>query len=241
MGDLGNNPTRKMTVLYGQDYACYGAPVKLEFDRVQMATLAREARREDRRDAILDVARECFVADGYGATSMSTIAARLGGSKGTLYNYFKSKEELFEAFVRRSCMRLRNQLDSFPGDGDARERLLRIAETFINHLMAPEAMAIHRLVVGEGERFPELARLFYEAGPRVGLPRTAELIKRLMDAGVLRPSDPVMAAHHLKDLALSGLFYPRLWAIIPDPSAAERRRHAEIAVDTFLRAYAPEA
>ena len=230
-----------MTVLYGQSYACYGDPVKFQIGRMQMATLAREARREDRRDAILDVARECFVAEGYGATSMSTIAARLGGSKGTLYNYFKSKEELFDAFVRRSCMRLRDQLDSFPEDGDARERLLRIAEAFINHIMAPETMAIHRLVVGEGERFPELARLFYEAGPRVGLPRTAEILRRLMDQGVLRQSDPVMAAHHLKDLALSGLFYLRLWGIIPDPSAAERRRQAETAVDTFLRAYAPEA
>ena len=66
-------------------------------------TVAREVRREDRRDAILDVAYECFVAEGYGSTSMSTIAARLGGSKGTLYNYFKSKEELFDAFVRRAC------------------------------------------------------------------------------------------------------------------------------------------
>ena len=60
-----------------------------------MAVPAREARREDRRDAILNVAHACFVAEGYGATSMSTIAAQLGGSKGTLYNYFKSKDELF--------------------------------------------------------------------------------------------------------------------------------------------------
>ena len=44
-----------------------------------MATPAREMKREDRRDAILDVAHECFVAEGYGSTSMSTIAARLGG------------------------------------------------------------------------------------------------------------------------------------------------------------------
>ena len=206
-----------------------------------MAMPAREARREDRRDAILDVAHECFVAEGYGATSMSTIAARLGGSKGTLYNYFKSKEELFDAFVRRSCARLRNQLDSFPDEGDARERLLRIAQTFINHIMAPETLDIHRLVVGEGARFPELARLFYETGPRIGIPRTADMLTRLMDEGVLRRADPVLAAHQLKDLALSGVFYLRLWGIIPDPTPAERRRHAEIAVDTFLRAYAPEA
>ena len=63
----------------------------------------REGRRDERRDGILDVARECFLAEGYAATSMSTIAARLGGSKGTHYNYFKSKEELFEAMMQRQC------------------------------------------------------------------------------------------------------------------------------------------
>jgi AcrR family transcriptional regulator len=205
-----------------------------------MATVAREARREDRRDAILDVAYECFVAEGYGATSMSTIAARLGGSKGTLYNYFKSKEELFEAFVRRSCSRLWMQLDDPPDAGGARERLVKMAVDFINHLLAPEALAIYRLVMGEGERFPELARLFYEAGPRAGIAHFAEIINGFMDQGLLRRADPTVAAHHFKDLAMSGLHNLRLWGVIGDPSPAERRRRAEVAVDTFLRAYAPE-
>src|ERR1700759_2542473 len=119
-----------------------------------MATLAREAKRGDRRDAILDVAYECFTAEGYGATSMSTIAARLGGSKGTLYNYFKSKEELFDAFVCRACSRLSHQLDSLPADGLVREDLVQVAEDFINHIVSPEAMAVYRVVVGEGDRFP---------------------------------------------------------------------------------------
>jgi AcrR family transcriptional regulator len=205
----------------------------------QMATLARDARRVDRRDAILDVAYECFTAEGYGATSMSTIAARLGGSKGTLYNYFKSKEELFDAFVRRSCSRLARQLESRPADGTVREQLEELAEDFINHLLSPEAMAVYRVVVGEGDRFPELARLFYEAGPRTGIARTSEYLKRLMDQGELRDSDPVLAAHQFKDLALSGLFNLRLWGVIPDPGAAERRQRAKMAVDTFMRAYAP--
>lgn len=204
-----------------------------------MGTPARDLRRVDRRDAILDVAYECFVADGYGATSMSTIAARLGGSKGTLYNYFKSKEELFDAFVRRACTRLRESLEATPTDGDLRERLSHMARDFLDHLLSPEAIAIHRVVVGEGERFPELARLFYEAGPRTGIARTAELIKGLMDQGLLREADPVLAAHQFKDLSLSGVFHLRVWGVIDDPTPAERAARAETAVDTFLRAYAP--
>jgi AcrR family transcriptional regulator len=204
-----------------------------------MGTPARDTRREDRRDAILDVAYECFVAEGYGSTSMSTIAARLGGSKGTLYNYFRSKEELFDAFVRRACSRLHAQMDSLPKDGDVRERLRQVCRNFLNHLLSPEAMAIHRVIVGEGERFPELCRVFYEAGPRTGLARGASLLQALMDEGTLRRADPVVAAHQLKDLALSGVFSLRLWGVIEDPTPAEREARVEIAVDTFLRAYAP--
>jgi len=204
-----------------------------------MSSPARDLRREDRRDAILEVAYECFVADGYGATSMSTIAARLGGSKGTLYNYFRSKEELFDAFVRRSCGRLRSEIDSVPAEGDLRARLGLMARQFIDHLLSREAIAISRVVVSEGERFPELARLFYEAGPRPGLAHTAEMLKGLMERGELRKADPSVAAHQFKDLALSGLYNLRLWGVIADPTPAERAAYAETAVDTFLRAYAP--
>ena len=67
-----------------------------------MAVAAFHNKRDQAREAIiLDVARDCFLAEGYAATSMSTIAARLGGSKGTLYNYFKNKEDLFAAVVQR--------------------------------------------------------------------------------------------------------------------------------------------
>jgi AcrR family transcriptional regulator len=204
-----------------------------------MGTPARDLRREDRRDAILDVAYECFVADGYGSTSMSTIAARLGGSKGTLYNYFKSKEELFDAFVRRACCRLRIGIDSVPAEGDLRDRLVQTARHFIDHLLSPEAIAIYRVVVGEGERFPELARLFYEAGPRTGIAHASEMLKALMERGELRQADPMLAAYQFKDLALSGLYNLRLWGVIEDPTPQERAARAETAVDTFLRAYAP--
>src|SRR5437879_1517334 len=67
--------------------------------------------RDSRREAILDVATEVFLEVGYSCASMSTIAARVGGSKGTLYNYFKSKEELFAAYVGRYCARYQEIMD----------------------------------------------------------------------------------------------------------------------------------
>ena len=66
---------------------------------IEKAPGKREARKEERRLAILDVAKRSFLESGYSATSMSAISVELGGSKGTLWNYFPSKEELFAAVL----------------------------------------------------------------------------------------------------------------------------------------------
>src|SRR5271170_7231779 len=79
-----------------------------------MVETALSAKRDARREAILEVARQVFFEEGYAAASMSTIAARLGGSKGTLYNYFKSKEELFAAYIRETCARMGGSVFDLP-------------------------------------------------------------------------------------------------------------------------------
>jgi len=200
----------------------------------------REERRDERRDAILDVARACFLAEGYAATSMSAIAARLGGSKGTLYNYFRSKEELFAAMMERQCGELQDVLFDVSSVGEApRERLTHYARNFLALLLSPTPMALHRLVIAESERFPELGRAFYESGPKIVMARIAAYLAELMDSGALRRADPLIAAQQLKDLAISGVYQPRLWGVIEDPTPEEMDAQIERAVDTFMRAYAP--
>jgi TetR/AcrR family transcriptional repressor of mexJK operon len=200
----------------------------------------REERRDERRDAILDVARGCFLAEGYVATSMSMIAARLGGSKGTLYNYFRSKEELFAAVVERQCSELQEVLFDVSSVGEApRERLTHYARNFLALLLTPTALALHRIVVAQSERFPVLGRAFYAAGPQVVMARIGAYLNELMDQGALRRADPLVAAQHFKDLTISGVHQPRLWGIIGDPTPEEIDAQVERAVDTFMRAYAP--
>jgi TetR/AcrR family transcriptional regulator, mexJK operon transcriptional repressor len=208
-----------------------------------MTLIAPSARlnRDERRDHILDVARECFLRHGYAGCSMSIIAARLGGSKGTLYNYFRSKEELFEAFVRRACGRFAENLSNAPSaEGDLRERLIHFARAFQTHLLSPDAIATQRLVVGEGERFPELGPLFYAAGPQIIIGRMSAEFAQLMDAGRIRRADPELAAVHFKDLAVSGFHWRRIWGVAAQPTEAELIAQATVGVDTFLRAYKPD-
>src|SRR5580658_4289104 len=124
--------------------------------------------RDRRRDAIIEVAREVFFEEGYTAASMSTIAARLGGSKGTLYNYFKSKEELFEAQVRDLCGAAADRISELSDEGEPVETLTHLGEQYLKHLYSEETVQMFRILVAEAQRSPELARVFYEVGPARG-------------------------------------------------------------------------
>jgi TetR/AcrR family transcriptional repressor of mexJK operon len=203
------------------------------------------SRSDAKRRAILDVASEVFLAQGYAATSMSEIAARLGGSKGTLYNYFRSKEELFSAFISDTCqgpaMAIFDHLPVTGAGKPIRENLTNLGVAFLGFILSPKLIATNRVVVGETGRFPELGRLFFDAGPGRGEARFAQLVERAMDAGELRRDDPVMVGRCLKDLILSDYHHRQLLGVLGDISAARIESHVSCVVDVFLRAFAPES
>jgi AcrR family transcriptional regulator len=199
------------------------------------------SRSDAKRRAILDVASEVFLAQGYAATSMSEVAARLGGSKGTLYNYFRSKEELFSAFITHACqgpaMEIFDHLPTPGGGATIRERLVGLGVAFLGFILSPKLVAINRVVVGETGRFPELGRMFFEAGPGRGEARFTQIVAREMDAGELKRDDPVRVGRCLKDLILSDYHHRQLWgAAVPDE--AEIEQHVAFVADVFLRAFA---
>lgn len=203
------------------------------------------SRSDARRRAILDVASEVFLSQGYAATSMSEIAARLGGSKGTLYNYFRSKEELFSAFITDSCqgqaMAIFDHVPEMGAGQPIRDSLITLGVEFLNFIVSPKLVAINRVVVGETGRFPELGRLFFDAGPGRGETRFADIVSRAMDAGELRSDDPVMVGRCLKDLIISDYHHRQLWGVLGDISPARLQAHVVAVVDVFLRAFSPTA
>ena len=202
----------------------------------------KAAKRFARRDDILDVAVDCFLAQGYAATSMAEIAARRGGSKATLYNYFKSKEVLFAAVMERQCASLAETLFDVAHDHDnPRERLEHFALSFLERLRTPTSRGLRRLVVGEGDRFPEIGRLFYAYGPKVVLEKIAAYLADLMAHGVLRAAPPMIAAQQFIDLSISTALHPHFRQEVSDqPEAEDLATQVRCAVDTFLRAYRPD-
>jgi TetR/AcrR family transcriptional repressor of mexJK operon len=200
----------------------------------------RKERTEQRRERILDIALECFLARGYAATSMSEMAARLGGSKCTLYRHFKSKDEVFEATVHRQCLAMQpSNAIVARGRGEPRVLLIRFGRASLEYLLSPDVLATRRLALAEAERFPQLGRAFFDAGPRLLIAGIEDYFGELMARGSLRRGDRFMAARHFMDLTVFGVYQRCLMGVSDDPTPEQTDNHLQLAVDTFLRAYAP--
>jgi AcrR family transcriptional regulator len=197
--------------------------------------------RDERRDAIVAIAKEVFAANGYAGTSMSHIAARVGGSKATLYSYFKSKEELFEAVVELKCQQIEKLLNAaqIESGGDLRAALTHFGEHFLEMILSEEMITTHRLTTAEAARFPEIGRTIYNSGVLPNQRRMAAFLQQARENGQLRSdADVSVAAEQFSDLCLSGVHRRCLWNVPPPPTHEEIRANVARAVDTFMRAFA---
>ena len=193
---------------------------------------------DDRRRAILDAAGDVFRKSGFDGASMSAISAILGGSKTTLYSYFESKEELYEAVmmatVEEHVERFLAILDR--PSGDPRPPLLKFGTAYLAWMLSPDVIAIMRSGIEARDR-SDLGRRLFACGPKRCWDHVAEYLGEAMTAGRLGDADPLVAALHLKGLLQAGLFEPYLFGA---PSLIPRKAAVEQAVGVFLRAYAPE-
>jgi AcrR family transcriptional regulator len=193
--------------------------------------------REERREAIMTVAREVFFEHGYSGTSMSAIAARLGGSKGTLYNYFKSKEELFEAQVRDLCGAAATFILASTAEGSPIETLTLFGERYLTHLYSEQTINLFRILVTESRRSPELGRLFYEVGPARARRGLESYLQAAKARGQVEPPDCALAADQFLSLCKGAAHLQFLLNLIPAATLQEIRLHVERAVGAFMALY----
>ena len=198
--------------------------------------------RDARRQAILEVARQVFMEDGFAAASMSAIAARVGGSKGTLYNYFPSKLELFEAVIRNECdLKQAAMFDSLEAEGEDVEAVLReVGRRYTQMVLSEQTVLLSRVVIAESTRLPELGHTLYEAGPKRGRVRLAAYVRRQMQAGRLRPVDAERMAHQYCEMCPSHLYRQRLMNVIGPPSETVVCETVDAALAVIMAAYRPE-
>jgi AcrR family transcriptional regulator len=191
-----------------------------------------------KRRQIIQGARAVFLAQGFDAASMNDIARAAGVSKGTLYVYFKHKEQLFEAIVEQECeAQAEGIFELDHADHDVEAMLTRLGFAYIRFLCRPEKASAIRTVIAIADRMPELGRKFYEQGPAKGIAKLAAYIAAQVDAGVLVVEDCEVAAAQFMEACQAMLFKSMVFNFVREPSAQQIQRVVPIAVKVFLAAY----
>jgi len=187
---------------------------------------------------ILAGACRVFLEQGFDAASMGAIAREAGVSKGTLYVYFKSKEELFEAIVEEQRDQQAERIfQALQDDADIETVLTTVGESFVRFLCQPSGISPLRTVLAIADRMPDLGARFYRTGPGRGIANLKSYLERQVAAGVLIPHDCEVTAAQFMDASLSLTFKPLMFNAAGQPTDAQIRRVVGTAVTTFLRAY----
>lgn len=198
-------------------------------------------RTEEKRREIVAVAAQLFEEHGFERTSMSMIADRLGGSKATLYGYFKSKEELLSAVllydVTDEADRLMNE---FLSSEDLRDGLVRLGVAYMTRRLSAVPIANVKMVATQPAD-STIGRDFFERVLGPAWQRLADRFASMMEQGLLRKADPWVVAMHWKGLNEWDLFERRLLGAIDGPDPRVLKKVSTLAADAFLKLYGAES
>ena len=203
-----------------------------------------ERRKGARPGELLDAALDLFVEKGYAATRLDDVAARAGVSKGTLYLYYASKEDLFKAVVRQNIVPLIEafERDVAQSNATSAELLGEFFRQWWSSFGATRLPGIAKLVVGEAGNFPELARFFQQ---EVVL-RNAMLLRSIIERGIrqgeFRPVD-IDACLHLwiSPMVMRALWEHSILPCCPPGLEVPIERFLATHLDFVLGALAPRA
>lgn len=148
-----------------------------------------ERRKDARPGELASAALELFVERGFAATRLDDVAKRAGVSKGTLYLYFDSKDELFKAVIREGIVsrivEFEDRMRAYQGSSADLMRLL--VKTWWQKIGATKLAGITKLMMSEAGNFPELARFYHNEVIVRGMALFNAAIKRGIDSGEFRP------------------------------------------------------
>ena len=188
---------------------------------------------------VLEGAREVFLRDGFEGASVDAIAKEAGVSKATLYNYFADKRVLFLNVGKAECVRQSDMsMCGMDRDASAAEVLTQAGTAMQEFITSEFGQRIFRICVAESERFPELAREFYETGPLVARNRLIDYFRHAVERGELDIAEGefVLAAEQFHELCKADIMSRVIFGMDP-PTPAERRHAVDEAVRMFLARY----
>jgi AcrR family transcriptional regulator len=197
-----------------------------------------ELRMELLLDRLLDAAAVVFMEKGFEATSMGEIAKQAHASTETFYRHFPTKEELFQSVLLRHAELLKGKLTSVLMSQEAPEKALAaFGELGLSLLLAPEMLSLHRILVMEKGRFPEVVASFHAQGQARVHAALATYLAEQVKKGKLRKMNPDVAARQFFDLVIPEFMFGMNLRSEPAPTKAQMRQRVKEAIDCFLHGY----
>ena len=197
--------------------------------------------KDARKKAFLKAALEEFSEKGFAAARMDDLARRAGLSKGALYLYFDSKDALFAGLVETIALpnveRLEAMAREAPTASDAIRAIAAFAPVVIRETPLPHMM---KILIGDGARFPEVARAYRRQVIERGLALLASILERGAATGEFRATDSALTAR----LVIAPMILSAVWQILfgADPDAeVDLEKLFGLHVSMLLRALAPPA
>ncbi len=193
-----------------------------------MAQTRFKRRKEKRPAEITQAAMQAFAENGYEATRVDDVARRAGVSKGLLYLYFKTKEELFKAviksFVKPRIQALTRSIET--NESSATEFLRGPFLELAKDIPSSPLRHLVRLMISEGPKHPDLTRYYWEnvAGPGI------QALNRLFENGVANGEFRPSALQQFPQLLVSPVLFSTMWQLVFE-------EHAHLDTDALLEAH----
>jgi AcrR family transcriptional regulator len=199
-----------------------------------------ERRKTARPGEIIAAALEVFAEKGFASARLDEIAKRAGVSKGALYLYFETKDDIFRAVVREAVApnfaAVREAAENFDG---AFAELAPMVLTRAAMLMSRSKLpAVAKMVIGESRNFPDLARVWHDTIVFVALNVMTGLIARAQARGEVRPGDPRLYAFSLMGPLVMGAVYREVFGPVgaePLDLEALAAQHAKTVLEGMLQ------
>lgn len=173
--------------------------------------------RDAKETAIIAAARATFLAHGYDAASMDQIALAASVSKRTVYNRFRSKEELFAAAIEETCRQiLPVDIAAIEASLSTAQFVSEMAHAFMRGILQPEALALRRIAAFEAGRNPALGRSYLAHGPAYMAAAFAPILARAAKREGIEIDDVEVAIYQLGALLSEPLYTEALLGVAPD-------------------------
>ncbi|MDX9859575.1 MAG: TetR/AcrR family transcriptional regulator [Rhodospirillales bacterium] len=193
-------------------------------------------RGQARRRRLLEAAVRLFAEKGFEATTLTDLVNEAGGSRTSLYEYFGDKEGLLRAVMAEQCDHLLSDLAALRPDPSMTPEaaLSRMGMRFVEGLTDDAAMSALRVLIAEGDKFPEMGAFVLRRGPDSVVARTAEYLLELAEAGKLRIDDPHDAARAFIGLLIGDMLLRCLISPAACVSRQDMENHVSRSVQIFL-------